>query len=180
MTAITTTIASPALSLQYAKLHGRSGPLLVALIVASSAQAGFFEPGDTLMIQASPTVIHFNPDREHTRFSWLVGLEWESTSRWVAGGAYFNNSFNQKSQYLYAGKSWPLPSISDNAYFKLTGGLLLGYKEPYENKIPLNNNGIAPGLVPALGYKYNDFNIQLNLLGAAGVMFTFGYNVIKW
>ena len=95
------------------------------------------------------------------------------------GAAYFNNSFDQKCEYLYFGKSWPLESIDRNLYFKLTGGVLLGYKEPYENKIPFNHNGVAPGLVPALGYRFGDFNVQVNLLGTAAVMFTAGYDLFK-
>jgi len=152
---------------------------LLALLAACESQAGVFQDGDLLMVQAAPDVIHFNSDPDHADYSWLVGLEWQSSSRWLAGAAYFNNSFDQKSQYLYFGKSWPLDSISNNLYFKLTGGLLLGYKEPYENKIPINNNGVGLGAAPSLGYKFGDFNVQLNLLGTAGVMFTFGYDVFK-
>ncbi len=152
---------------------------LLTLLAACESQASVFQDGDLLMVQAAPGVIHFNPDDEHADYSWLIGLEWQSSSRWLAGAAYFNNSFDQKSQYLYFGKSWPLDSISDNLYFKLTGGLLLGYKEPYENKIPINNNGVGLGAAPSLGYKFGDFNVQLNLLGTAGVMFTFGYDLIK-
>jgi hypothetical protein len=158
--------------------HLRLIPLLALLAVCES-QAGIFEDGDLLMVQAAPGVIHFNPDDEHADYSWLVGLEWQSSSRWVAGASYFNNSFDQKCQYLYFGKSWPLDSISSNVYFKLTGGLLLGYKEPYENKIPINWNGVGLGAAPSLGYKYGDFNVQLNLLGTAGLMFTFGYDLFK-
>ena len=65
-------------------------------------------------------------------------------ARWLAGASHFNNSFDQKCQYLYFGKYWPLESIDSNLYFKLSGGVLLGYKEPYENKIPFNHNGVAP------------------------------------
>jgi len=152
---------------------------LLLLLVAHSARSDIFEEGGRLMLQVAPGVIHFDPDPEHTDYSWLVGLEWQSPSRWLVGASYFNNSFNQKSQYFYFGKSWPLNSISENLYFKLTGGLLLGYKEPYEDKIPLNNDGIAPGAVPALGYKYGDFSFQLNLLGSSALMFTFGYDLLK-
>lgn len=158
--------------------------MALSVLMASDARALLFQEGDVLMAQAAPAVIHFDPDPEHADYSWLVGLEWQAPSRWLVGAAYFNNSFDQKCQYLYVGKSWPLDFISDRPvfkdfYFKLTGGVLLGYKEPYEDKIPLNNNGVAPGVVPTLGYKYGDFNVQLNLLGNAGLMFTFGYDVLK-
>lgn len=157
---------------------------LTLWLAASSARAGLFQDGDVLMIQAAPDTIHFHPDSEHAKYSWLIGLEWQAPSRWVAGAAYFNNSFDQKSQYLYAGKFWTLDAISDRPfmkdfYFKLTGGVVLGYKDRYEDKIPFNHNGIAPGIIPALGYKFGDFNIQANLLGDAGLMFTFGYDLLK-
>lgn len=152
---------------------------LLALLAVGESQSRLFEDGDLLMVQVAPGVIHFNPDPDHADYSWLVGLEWQSPSRWVAGAAYFNNSFDQKSQYLYFGKSWTLDPISSRLYFKLTGGLLLGYKEPYEDKIPINSNGVGLGAAPSLGYKYGDFNVQLNLLGTAGLMFTFGYDLFK-
>lgn len=152
---------------------------MLMLLAAHSARSDIFEEGDLLMLQAAPGVIHFDSDPEHTKYSWLVGLEWQSPSRWLVGASYFNNSFNQKCEYFYFGKSWPLDFISDKVFFKLTGGLLLGYKEPYEDKIPFNNNGIAPGAIPSLGYKYGDFNVQLNLLGGAGLMFTVGYDLLK-
>lgn len=167
-----------------ARFYPLFGTALAVLLAPSQVWAGLFEEGDGLMLQAAPGVIHFNPDPDHTKYSWLVGLEWQSASRWLVGASYLNNSFDQKCEYLYVGKSWPLDVVSDSAlfknlYFKLTGGLLLGYKEPYEDKIPFNHNGVAPGLVPSLGYQYGDFNVQLNLLGGAGLMFTFGYNVLK-
>jgi hypothetical protein len=154
--------------------------ILLMALAAGNVRAEIFAEGDLLMLQVAPGVIHFDPDPEHTKYSWLVGLEWQSPSRWLAGASYFNNSFNQKCQYLYFGKSWPLESIDENLYFKLSGGLLLGYKEPYEDKIPFNNNGIAPGAVPSLGYKHGDFNVQLNLLGLSALMLTVGYDLFKF
>jgi hypothetical protein len=131
------------------------------------------------MLQVSPATLHFHSRDEYTGHPWLAGVEWQSSSRWLLGAAYFNNSFNQKSQYLYAGKSWPLDSIDSRLYFKLSGGLLRGYKEPYDHKIPFNDNGKALAAIPALGYKVGNFNAQLNLLGAAGIMFTFGYDIAR-
>ena len=170
---------------RYPKIRELLWFVILTLLAAGSARSSIFEEGDVLMVQAAPDAIHFNPSPEHADYSWLVGAEWQFPSQWLVGAAYFNNSFDQKCQYYYFGKSWPLDLISDNEYlknmyFKLTGGILLGYKEPYEDKIPLNNNGVAPGIVPGLGYKFGDFNVQLNLLGGAGLMFTFGYDLIKW
>lgn len=157
----------------------RLAALLFAALVTNISYAGVFQEGDLLMLQAAPNVIHYSSDPDHADYSWLVGLEWQSADNWLGGAAYFNNSFDQKSQYLYFGKVWPLESVDENLYVKLTGGLLLGYKDPYENKIPINWNGVGIGALPAVGYKFGDANIQVNFLGTAGIMITFGYDILK-
>ena len=152
---------------------------LCAMLIASSSHAAVFQEGDLLMIQAAPNVIHYSHDDDHAKYSWLVGAEWQSADNWLGGAAYFNNSFDQKSQYIYFGKVWPLEAVDENLYVKLTGGLLLGYKKPYENKIPVNWDGVGLGALPAVGYKFGDANIQLNFLGTAGIMITVGYDILK-
>ena len=148
-------------------------------IAAGAAEADLLSPGDVIMIQAAPNTFHFHPSDEHVEYSWLVGVEWQRASRWLAGYSYFNNSFGQKCHYLYGGKLWQLGESDSNWYVKLTGGLILGYKDPYEDKIPVNSNGVGLGVIPGLGYKFNRFNVQLNLLGTAGLMVTVGYDLIR-
>ena len=133
---------------------------------------------EAIMIQASPKVVHFDPDPEYVGWSWLAGIEWNRPTRWLYGFAYFNNSFGQKCQYYYAGYVWKLSDRYPSWYFKLTGGLIYGYKEPYGDKVPFNKNGYSPGIIPALGYKQDRWNIQLNTLGTAGLMFTIGYDIL--
>lgn len=167
----------------------RYGPalsrLLLAVGIASPGLAGSASPElngpfELVMIQGAPGVIHFDPDPDHAKHSWMVGVEWQRPSRWLAGFTYFNNSFDQKSQYIYGGKVWSLRESGEGWYVKLTGGVILGYKEPYEDKIPYNHNGVAPGIVPALGYKIDRGSLQFNLLGTAGLMITFGFDVFRW
>ena len=40
--------------------------LWIALLAINPVWAGVFDEGDTLMLQAAPGVIHFNPSDEHT------------------------------------------------------------------------------------------------------------------
>jgi len=137
-------------------------------------------PQGTVTILGSPKVYHFDPDPEHVDWSWLVGIEWKQPdSRWHAGFSYFNNSFGQKCQFYYAGYSWRLSENHPNWYLKLSGGLIYGYKEPFEDKVPFNHNGYSPGIFPALGYKWDRWSVQLITLGTAGAMFTLGYDVIR-
>jgi len=136
--------------------------------------------GRVIMVQGAPGVVHFNSSDEHAKHSWLLGAEWIDDSRWLGGYSYFNNSFGQKCHYLYAGRWWQLSSSSPKNFWcaKLTGGVLYGYKEPYEDKVPFNHNGWSPGVIPGLGYKMNRWNVQLNLTGP-GLMMTVGYDLLR-
>lgn len=155
-------------------------PAMVASFPAPAAfAANLFGPGDIVMIQAAPNVIHFQNNPEYTDLSWLVGIEIERPSRWLGGFSFFNNSFGQKSQYLYGGKSWRLSETYSNLYFKLTGGVIHGYKGKYEDKLQFSQNGFAPAIIPGLGYKFDRFNVQINTLGSYGMMITVGYDLIR-
>jgi hypothetical protein len=125
--------------------------------------------------QTSIYTYHWSSDPDHVSNSKLLNLEFETTTQWVYGFAWFDNSFGQPSQYLYAGYSWPLFQ-KDWAYFKLTGGLLHGYKEPYEDKIPMNSLGVAPAIVPSFGLKYKRVFTELEILGTAALTWTVGFN----
>lgn len=137
--------------------------------------------GGKLMIQYAPNTIHWNYSIDHAKQSWLVGAEYIWNSNWLVGFSYFNNSFDQKCQLVYGGYSWKLfGTPKSHAYLKVGGGLIIGYREPYENKIPVNSkDGIGLGVIPALGYQYERFNVQMNVLGTAGLMFTIGYDLFK-
>lgn len=128
---------------------------------------------DDWVIQTSVYTKHFDPDPDHVEDQNLLGIEAWMENGWIVGGIVFDNSFGQNSQYVYVGYSWRLFQ-SKYWYFKLTGGLLHGYKEPYEDKIPLNELGVAPAAVPALGFRYKYFIAEAALGGAAVVVLTAG------
>ena len=125
--------------------------------------------------QTSVYTKHWNPKPEHVNHSNLLNIEFEATNRWIYGLAFFDNSFGQPSQYLYAGYSWPLFS-QDWAYFKLTGGFIHGYKKPYEDKIPLNDLGVGPAIIPTFGLKYKRVFTELQILGNAVITVTAGFS----
>lgn len=118
---------------------------------------------------------HFDPDPDHVNDQNLVGVEAHFNNDWLAGAAVFDNSYGQDSQFVYVGYSWPIMR-SEYWYVKLMGGLLHGYKEPYEDKIPLNGLGIAPAIVPSLGFKYRRVFAEANLGGLAVVTVTVGFS----
>ena len=116
---------------------------------------------------------HFDPEEDHNDHQNLLGLELWMNNRWLFGFSAFDNSFDQNSQYLYVGYRWELFD-SPHWYLKLTGGLLHGYKEPYEDKIPLNGLGVAPAVVPTLGFRYRSWNTEVSVAGTSAVVVTTG------
>ena len=145
-----------------------------------TAHADVFTDGDQVMLQIGPYVVHRDNDTAHNNEPNLVGVEWESASRWELGASYFKNSFNQPCGYVYGGKRWFWKSADDGLYLKVTAGPIYGYKEPYEDKIPVNNShGLGFAIIPAIGFQYKRANAQLVILGGAGVMLSLGYDFWK-
>ena len=125
--------------------------------------------------QTSLYTKHWDPEPYHVNQQHLLDIQAQTSSSWFYGFAYFDNSFGQASQYLYAGYGWNLFG-REWAYFRLTGGLLHGYKEPSENKIPLNELGIAPVLVPSVGFRYKRVFSEILIGGNSAVTVTAGFS----
>lgn len=154
--------------------HSRGAILLVLLLVFVAGNAGAMDITEW-RFRTSLYTKHWNPDPEHVNHSKLLNIEFVTGERWLYGFAHFDNSFGQPSQYLYAGYSWPVLG-KDWAYFQLTGGILHGYKEPYKDKIPLNNLGVAPAIIPSLGLRYKRVFTELQVLGTAAITVTAGFS----
>lgn len=145
-----------------------------ALTYAADAPAPLDAPMARWHFQTSLYTKHFNPDPKHTNHQRLIGVERWSENNWLIGGAWFRNSFDQPSQYLYVGKVWrPLDSYP-LVHLKLTGGLLHGYKGEFRDKIPFNGSGIAPALLPSIGLSGKRFTADLVIFGTAGAMLAVG------
>jgi len=156
--------------------------MLVCLLSPLAAAADRSQPDspienawavDTWALQTSVVTRHWDPDPDHVNDQNLLSVEAHFANDWLAGIALFQNSFGQSVQLAYAGRTWPLLG-SRFWYAKLTGGLLHGYKEPYEDKIPLNGLGVAPAVIPALGFRYRAFVAEANFGGLAVVMVSAG------
>ena len=129
---------------------------------------------DRFYLATSLYTKHFHYNPAHDDHQKLIQGEWNVTTQWLAGLSLFDNSFGQPTQYLYAGyRIRPFDSVQP-LYFKLTAGLVHGYKDQYQNKIPFNNAGVAPVIIPSVGYCVNRFCSEAVLFGAAGMMITFG------
>jgi hypothetical protein len=156
--------------------------LLLILSVIAGATAISATPADasggTLTLKFGPAVYHYRSDPDHHNSPWLLGADWEQDTLWSMGGVMFRNSFDQRSQYFYVGKRWFPLTDANSIYVKVTGGVMFGYREPYDDKIPFNHrNGIAPAILPAVGYQMDRSRVQLVPLGTAGLLLTYGVHL---
>lgn len=151
----------------------------VLCVTAPTSRAEWIAPGDQLRVTYGPWAYHFSRSDEHARFNHLVAAEL-LTRRWTVLGAdratiglaLFDNSFGQFSQYLSFGQEWDLFRIGPGELFvNFSIGLLHGYKEPYQDKIPFNRYGTAPAGIPTLGWRYGPFALTMSALGTNGFLF---------
>ena len=154
--------------------------LLLGLLLSplSAVAASFWDETDKLHLQFGAYTHWGGSDDEYEGPPILFNAEINKQSNLIYGLSLFNNSFGQFSQYLYIGKRWELPKIHKYFQVKLTGGLLHGYKDEYEDKVPYNNNGFSPGIVPSVGFKKDRLAVDLIFLGNSAILLAIGYDFI--
>ncbi len=134
---------------------------------------------DKIYVYRSFYTKHFDPEPYHVNEQDMFGLEMRATNQWMYGFVTFDNSFGQPSEYLYTGYKWNIGDTSlfkpSYKYFKLTGGLMHGYKGEYADKIPFNGLGVAPAVIPTLGYQYKNYVSEVSLGGLSVFTVTLGY-----
>lgn len=148
--------------------YGSALVLAAACMAPSSAQAGPIEERGQWTLITSNLVTHFRSDPDHNNRPGVLGLEYSGPgSDWLVGGITFSNSFSQRSQYLYVGRRFDAQRLP--FYVKVTGGLLEGYRGEFQDRIPLNNLGVAPAIVPTVGLQVNRFSTEVAVLGTSAL-----------
>lgn len=158
--------------------------LVVMALLATSFQLQARDSGSFLDLLKGPEIEqrylytslytkHYDPKPEHVNKQNMLGFENEYEHNRLWGLAMFDNSFGQESQYLYVGKKWSA-FYTDRWYYKVTGGLLHGYEGRYEDKIPLNDLGVAPAIIPAIGYRDKSVFAEFTQLGLSAGLITIG------
>lgn len=138
------------------------------------AKDGAPEPDHRGEFTLSPYAYHWSQNPEH-RHVYLVALDELLPGGRLCGLSLFSNSFGQPSAYVYAGQQFDHLFDNPKLFLKITGGILYGYVGKYQNKVPLNQHGFSPALIPSLGYNFTKHDsAQVMVLGTAGVMFSYG------
>ena len=131
--------------------------------------------GEHLSLIVSPYAYHWSDSEAH-RNVYLVGLETRRDDGRLLGLDLFRNSFGQPSAYAYYGKEWDNAFNHPELFFKLSGGVIYGYKGKYANKIPFNHHGFGLVVIPAAGWKFDSSNaVQVGMLGSAALIFTYNH-----
>lgn len=154
-------------SLAHADSTNRYCPDLLAV-------KGAPEPAHRGELTFSPYTYHFSNNPEHKHVV-LVAIDEQLPGDRLCGISFFSNSFGQPSVYVYAGQQFNNLFGVPQLFAKVTGGLMYGYVDPYENKVPLNYKGFNPAIIPAVGYKLTQHDsVQIKFLGTAAMMFSYG------
>ena len=124
----------------------------------------------------SPYTHHWQYNADH-RHVYLGAIDRHIAGNRFCGFAIFTNSFGQNSAYLYAGKQWNGILGNHQFFTKVSAGIRYGYHGQYKDKIPLNNYGIAPAIIPSIGYAVTpEHSAQVFLLGTAGLLFAYTHS----
>jgi hypothetical protein len=125
-------------------------------------------------ITFSPYTHHWKHSAEHKPVV-LLSVDKQLPGERFCGVRLFSNSFGQPSIYIYAGQRFNRLLGVPQLFVKVTAGILYGYVEPYENKVPLNQNGFSPAIIPSVGYQLTPKDsVQVQILGSAGLMLSYG------
>src|SRR5439155_3636239 len=97
---------------------------------------------DRFYLETSLHTVHFHSDAAHVNNQKLILGEWNVTEQWLLGASVFDNSFGQRSEYVYGGWRYRPFERAQPFYLKISAGLVHGYKDQYRDKIPFNHSGV--------------------------------------
>ena len=123
------------------------------------------------------TYSHFNPKPEHTNKPIILSYDRFYSDSNFYGLALFNNSFGQFSQYIYKGHKFE--SRFDDIHYELSYGILHGYKDEYQDRIPINTKeGFGIGAIPSIIYTRDKNQMfGVSLMGGAGLIFSYSRKI---
>jgi hypothetical protein len=143
---------------------------------AAEARPAWFGQDDRIRVGYTPRVFHITNDDDYVDWNHVVAVEFVTPrhARWNAdrshfGAAVFDNSYGQFSQTIYYGLEWDWkPAWAGQLFWAVSLGIVHGYKEPHEDRLPLNNAlGVGLTIVPALGWEREGLGFALSMSGSA-------------
>lgn len=121
----------------------------------------------------SPVAYHWSTNPDHKRVN-LISIDRHLKGGRFCGIAFFTNSFGQASTYGYVGQKWDNLFGYPKLFSKVSAGLIYGYRGEHQDKLPFNDLGVAPVIIPSLGYAITpEDSAQVFVLGTAGLLFAY-------
>lgn len=151
--------------------------IIIGLLISSHAAAWqLYDADQDGLYLWGATYTHFSDSDDYKGANILVGLEVEKPNHHLYGLALFNNSYSQFSQYLFYGKVFEFDDTYPGLHAKITAGIIHGYRGKFEDNLILNKElGVAPVIVPGVGYQRERWGADLFLLANQGVLLALGY-----
>ncbi len=121
--------------------------------------------------------IHYSDDEDYEGPPLFAGVEYVQSDKWRYGFAMFQNSFGQFSQYGYAARLWRPLAEHPEYHFKLTFGVIQGYRGERHDTLPIRwGDSWGIGAIPTLGYRKDRIGFDIAFLKASAAMFLVGYH----
>jgi hypothetical protein len=140
----------------------------------SLAVQGGAEPSRKWDLSLSPYTFHWSGSSPEHKPVKLMSLDRQLQGGRFCGLALFTNSFGQPSAYGYVGQQWNNILGNPKLFSKVSAGLIYGYKGKHKDAIAFNSAGIAPAIIPSLGYAFSpQDSAQVFVLGTAGLTFAY-------
>jgi len=146
---------------------------LIILILANPAAAVEIE---NYYLQTSFFTQHFHQRDYQNNQQHLIGLERHYANNDLDGIAFFKNSYDQDTIYIYRGTNYHLFSIGKTEITaKFTYGIVHGYDDENGKYTTwMHQMTTFPGAVFSIGLRREPFRLDLVPFGDAGIITTGG------
>ena len=153
--------------------------MITSLLISSQASAWkLYDTEHDDLYLSGGAYTHYSDSENYRGAPVLVSLEVYKPNDHFYGLALFNNSYSQFSQYVYYGKMFRFDNVYPGLHAKVSAGFIHGYKDEYEDNLFLNKQlGVAPAIVPGIGYHQNRWTFDLFALANKGVLLGIGYKL---
>lgn len=149
------------------------GFLIIILFPITTINAAELE---NYFFQTSVLTYHYSNKDYQNNDQKLISFERHYTDQSLYGIAFFQNTYNQNTFYIYKGKNY---TLLEKGFWDLTGkftyGIIHGYKKENEDHNTwMHKMETFPGIVFGIGLKRNVFRLDLLPFANAGIIITSG------
>lgn len=147
--------------------------LIILLLPINNLEAAELE---NYFLQGSLYTCHYDSKDYHNNNQQLIGLERHYSDQRLDGIAYFKNSYDQSTFYIYKGKKTNFFSLKNLVFTgKVTYGIVHGYDDENGRYTAwMNQVGTFPALVLGFGVKWKNLKLDVIPFADAGLIVTTG------